>query len=153
MTKHNSCACCFAFLKRNLSSCVPDVWVTVEGGQEEREEKCPPLAACAVETRAQRKLRQDREMSTMEKRLLVFLLCLVLLASCTGRRSEVALLLQKEGKEGDHLYLGFARIPLLLHDSVGTIRLEEVEGNLFKQDLHLAQFLLFMPIFHFAICQ
>lgn len=66
-------------------------------GQKEREEKCPPLAACPVETQAQRILRQDSEVSTMEKKLLVLLLCLVLLTICTGRRCSSEVVLQHFG--------------------------------------------------------
>lgn len=66
-------------LEQLCARCVSDVQEEERGGGGE----CPHLTP--LQTSEQRKPRQEKEVMTM-KSLVVFLLCLVLLTICTGRR-------------------------------------------------------------------
>lgn len=73
-----ACVSCVQ-LEQLCARCVSDVQEEVRGGGGERPHLVP------LQTSEQRKLRQEKEVTTM-KSLVVFLLCLVLLTICTGRR-------------------------------------------------------------------
>lgn len=71
-----ACVSCVQ-LEQLCARCVSDVQ------EEERGGGGPHLTP--LQTSEQRKLRQEKEVTTM-KSVVVFLLCLVLLTICTGRR-------------------------------------------------------------------
>lgn len=73
-----ACVSCVQ-LEQLCARCVSDVQEEERGGRGERPHLTP------LQTSEQRKLRQEKEVTTM-KSLVVFLLCLVLLTICTGRR-------------------------------------------------------------------